>query len=58
MMKRFTNEWKVLLYVDYHGHSWKKNAFVYGCNFKGQDFDNRRKNALISVYPLLLGRLN
>lgn len=44
--------------MDYHGHSWKKNSFVYGCNFKGTDFENWWKNALISVYPLLLAKIN
>ncbi len=58
MIKRFQNERKILLYLDFHGHSRKKNSFVYGCNHKGTDFDNRRKNGLISVYPLLLAKIN
>lgn len=48
----------MLLYLDFHGHSWKKNSFVYGCNVKGIDYDNWWKNAMISVYPLLLARIN
>ena len=44
--------------MDYHGHSWKKNSFIYACNQKGNDFENWRKNALINVFPLLLGRIN
>lgn len=41
------------LYCDFHGHSVKKNAFIYGC----VDSD-LRKNTLIRLFPLFLQRAN
>jgi hypothetical protein len=38
-------ERKVILYCDFHGHSRKKNAFLYGCTFKNYEEDGRIKNA-------------
>lgn len=29
-----------MLYVDLHGHSRKKNAFFYGCSYKGYGQEN------------------
>ncbi|KAL0248382.1 hypothetical protein GEMRC1_003618 [Eukaryota sp. GEM-RC1] len=31
MVKRFSEDRDVLLYLDLHGHSRKKNIFIYGC---------------------------
>ena len=35
LIKRFTEERKVLLFCDFHGHSRKKNIFMYGNCLKG-----------------------
>ena len=31
MIRRFTEEREVLMFLDLHGHSRKKNIFIYGC---------------------------
>jgi murein tripeptide amidase MpaA len=37
LIKHMHQERKVLVYVDLHGHSRKKNAFFYGCSFKNYE---------------------
>lgn len=32
MIKRMKEERDLVLYCDFHGHSRKKNCFMYGCN--------------------------
>lgn len=48
-----TAEGEIAFYCDLHGHSAKKNAFIYGCN----DPDPR-KHSGIQQFPLLLSKLN
>lgn len=31
MIKKINKQKKVLMYIDIHGHSRKKNVFFYGC---------------------------
>ena len=47
-------EREVLLYCDFHGHSIKKDVFMYGCN----DPDNKKENIFIRIFPLLLAKRN
>lgn len=35
MIKAFWEEREVMLYWDLHGHSCKKNTFMYGCEYEG-----------------------
>lgn len=42
---------KIVLYIDFHGHSAKKNAFFYGCNVKD-------KPMLTRELPTLLGEFS
>ena len=51
MMKAVEGD--IALFCDLHGHSAKKNAFIYACN----DPDPRR-NTSIQLFPLLFSRLN
>jgi len=51
--KLVKNVGEIALYCDFHGHSVKKNAFIYGC--VDADF---RKNTLIRLFPLFLQRVN
>ena len=37
MMERMRDERGVVMYVDLHGHSVKKNVFIYGCDAKHFD---------------------
>ena len=34
MLKRFCQDRQVVMYCDLHGHSRKKNVFIYGCDSK------------------------
>ena len=40
----------VALFVDIHGHSRKKNIFMYGCT----DSSSQKTNAIIKGFPYLL----
>ena len=42
---------KIVLYVDFHGHSNKKNGFFYGCNVKD-------KGMLTRELPMLFGEFS
>ena len=35
LAKKLWNERDMVLYVDLHGHSWKKDSFMYGNSFHG-----------------------
>mmetsp|Transcript_25116 Transcript_25116/g.44018 ORF Transcript_25116/g.44018 Transcript_25116/m.44018 type:complete len:893 (-) Transcript_25116:460-3138(-) len=54
----FNEDHKVLLYCDLHGHSAKKNAFMYGCRHRGVNWSVGRSNALIKVFPALMAQHN
>jgi murein tripeptide amidase MpaA len=52
MMHRFAEDREIILYLDLHGHSRKKNVFIYGC-------DNvTRPDRLLQerLYPYMLGQ--
>jgi len=47
----------VSLYIDMHGHSRKRNVFMYGCSY--QEKDNQfRNNNLIKIVPSLMAQTN
>jgi len=46
MLKKMKDEREIVLYCDIHGHSRKKNIFIYGCSGK----DNKRREL---IYPML-----
>jgi hypothetical protein len=56
MLKVFQEERRVMAYFDLHGHSRKKNAFMYGCEYSGND--SRHTNFLLRSLPGLFGCLN
>ena len=37
LIKQTNKEKKVVMYIDMHGHSRKKNVFFYGCAEKGSE---------------------
>jgi len=47
MIRKLKEEREILLFCDIHGHSRKKNAFMYGCSGK----DNKKREL---VFPLLM----
>ena len=34
LIKAFANEREICLICDMHGHSWRKNVFMYGNNYQ------------------------
>ena len=47
----FAAKTKIVLFCDLHGHSRKKNIFMYGCHDREQPYASRE-------LPFLLSRLN
>ncbi len=51
MIKKFQEDRDIFLYCDFHGHSRKKNVFMYGCsNSKGTDIVKEK------IFPNLLSK--
>jgi hypothetical protein len=50
MMRVFSKERQIVLYCDLHGHSRRKNMFMYGNNIKEQTTSSR-------VFPYILSKL-
>jgi hypothetical protein len=55
MMKVFQEECEIQFFCDLHGHSRKKNAFMYGCTF-----DNNKycENINLKAFPAILSDKN
>ena len=54
LMENITKERDILLYCDMHGHSKKKNAFIYGCNTAAEGgFNSWTK---VRVFPRILAK--
>lgn len=58
LIAMFHIEREVELFCDIHGHSRKKNVFMYGCAYPGSDFEGSKKNNFIKILPLLLSQRN
>ncbi len=58
LIAMFHIEREVSLFCDIHGHSRKKNVFMYGCANPSGDFEGARVNNLIRIVPLLLSQRN
>lgn len=54
----FKEERDIQLYTDIHGHSRKRNAFMYGWEYEKFEYDSRAKNALIRLFPALMEKKN
>jgi len=54
----FKEERDIQLYCDIHGHSRKKNAFMYGCEYGIFDYDSRAKNAILRLFPAFMEQKN
>lgn len=54
MIKMFDVERKVELFTDIHGHSRKKNAFMYGCSISQVETHSNKGNATIKALPFML----
>lgn len=53
MHTRLQEERDVVLYCDFHGHSRKKNVFIYGCEEKHDKSETRLHTRL---FPLILSK--
>lgn len=49
---------KIVMYCDMHGHTRKKNVFMYGCSEPGSDYLIHRKNLLGKIIPVLMASKN
>jgi len=50
LVRSFNQEHEIALYCDFHGHSRKKNVFMYGNNIEGEPEKSR-------VFPLIMSKL-
>ena len=57
-MQYFGEEHEIALYCDMHGHSMKKNMFVYANSLNSIQEDGRNTNILIKLVPKLLAKVN
>jgi hypothetical protein len=58
LLKMLHIEREVALFCDVHGHSRKKNVFMYGCVSPNNELDSYKSNAMIKVIPQLLSQRN
>lgn len=58
LIQSFAEDRQLMACVDMHGHSMKKNVFVYGCCVKNSEFEGRRANVMIKLLPYLLSGQN
>jgi len=58
LFQMFSELHEVVLYCDMHGHSMKKNVFMYACGRKGVDPEIARANVLSKMIPMMLAQTN
>ena len=49
---------QVLLFCDFHGHTRKRNVFMYGCVSPQTEVNQHKNNNLIRIVPYLLDQKN
>lgn len=49
---------QVLLFCDFHGHTRKRNVFMYGCVSAQTELNQHKNNNLIRIMPYLLDQKN
>ena len=52
------NDQMILFYCDFHGHSRKKNVFMYGCTCPQNDINQHKNNNMIRLIPYMFGQRN
>lgn len=58
MLQILSEENEVVLYCDMHGHSIKKDIFMYGCYNEVKDILDNQKNVFIRLIPYMLSMKN
>ena len=56
LVKGLQRDRRVALFVDFHGHSRKKNVFMYGCCGGKDEYHSHRTNSLIRMVPYMLSQ--
>ena len=54
MIKVLSEVQEITLFVDLHGHSRKRDSFMYGCNVKNPDIEDIKRNVLVKMVPFLM----
>lgn len=58
MIKYFQRTHHLFFFCDIHGHSTKKDAFLYGCKTKLTTKNEQKENIYIRLIPLILAKKN
>lgn len=58
LLQILTEEHEVLMFCDMHGHSIKKDVFMYGCFNSGKEIADIQSNVFIKLIPHLFSRKN
>lgn len=58
MIEAFSEKHELVLVCDMHGHTKKKNVFMYGCSVKSYDPPVVRRNVMARVVPYLMSLRN
>ena len=58
MIKEFKERHQVMMVCDMHGHTKKKNVFMYGCSVKSPELIDKERNLMARVVPYQLSRRN
>lgn len=51
MIEEVRNRHQIVMVCDMHGHTKKKNVFMYGCSVKSPEIEDKEKNLLARVIP-------
>jgi hypothetical protein len=54
LIQMLSEEKEITLFCDMHGHSIKKDVFMYGC----RDLENLKQDLMIKIIPFLLSKMN
>jgi len=58
MIQIFGESHEIALFCDFHGHSYRRNAFMYGCTQSFMQLADRKANLMAKMVPLLLSERN
>jgi hypothetical protein len=58
LVAAYHKENQVVLFCDMHGHSRKRNVFMYGCVSGQNEINQHKNNNLIKVMPYFLAQKN
>lgn len=58
MMQVFSESHEISLFCDFHAHSSRRNAFMYGCTQSFLQLADRKANLMAKMVPLLLCERN